>query len=142
MGDERRRGDGDFGTNGAPFKLETTDEMLTANAGLALFGEFIQGLGFTRWLAQEMPKPGSGRGYGADTYVTPLVLMLTEADGHSKTCAPSKATLLWAACCSGPHSPPLTRWVTGCAATQRVPVWPDCPALISGRSPPASGKRN
>jgi len=60
-----------------PFKLEATEEMLTANAGLALFGEFMRGLGLHRWLAQEMPKPGSGRGYEADTYVTPLALMLT-----------------------------------------------------------------
>ena len=60
-----------------PFKLEATDEMLTANAGLALFGDFVQGLGFSRWLAQEMPKPGSGRGYEASVYVKPLVLMLT-----------------------------------------------------------------
>lgn len=60
-----------------PFKLEATDEKLTANAGLALFGEFVRGLGLSRWLAQEMPKPGSGRGYAADAYVTPLVLMLT-----------------------------------------------------------------
>jgi hypothetical protein len=60
-----------------PFKLEATDEKLTANAGLALFGEFVRGLGFSRWLAQEMPKPRSGRGYAADAYVTPLVLMLT-----------------------------------------------------------------
>lgn len=60
-----------------PFKLESTEEMLTANAGLALFGEFVSGLGFSRWLEQEMPKPGSGRGYDAEAYVTPLVLMLT-----------------------------------------------------------------
>lgn len=60
-----------------PFKLEATEEMLTANAGLALFGEFVRGVGFSRWLAQEMPKPGSGRGYEADAYVFPLVLMLT-----------------------------------------------------------------
>ena len=60
-----------------PFKLEATEELLTANAGLALFGEFVRGLGFSRWLTQEMPKPGSGRGYGAETYVTALVLMLT-----------------------------------------------------------------
>lgn len=59
------------------FKLETTDELLTANAGLVLFGEFVCGLGFNRWLAQEMPKPGSGRGYAASAYVNPLVLMLT-----------------------------------------------------------------
>lgn len=59
------------------FKLEATEELLTANAGLALFGEFVSGLGLSRWLAQEMPKPGSGRGYAADAYVMPLVLMLT-----------------------------------------------------------------
>lgn len=58
------------------FKLEGTEEMLTANAGLALFGEFACGLGLKRWLEQEMPKPGSGRGFDAVAYVMPLVLML------------------------------------------------------------------
>jgi hypothetical protein len=28
-----------------PFKIEATDALLTANAGLALFGEFVHGLG-------------------------------------------------------------------------------------------------
>lgn len=59
-----------------PFKVEATEEMLTANAGLALSEEFMQGLGLHRWLAQEMPLPGSGRGYKAVAYVKPLVLML------------------------------------------------------------------
>ena len=59
-----------------PFKIEATEELLTANAGLALFGEFIRGLGLKRWLDTEMPKPGSRRGYAASAYVTPLVLML------------------------------------------------------------------
>lgn len=65
-----------------PFKIEATEELLTANAGLALFGEFTQGLGLHRWLSQEMPKPASGRGYEAVSYVTPLALMLT-AGGRS-----------------------------------------------------------
>lgn len=59
-----------------PFKVEATEELLTANAGLALFGEFTQGLGLHRWLTQEMPLPGSGRGYEAGAFVSPLVLML------------------------------------------------------------------
>ena len=70
-----------------PFKVvEATEELLAANAGLALFGEFaskrflhpldVRGLGFPRWLKQEMPKPGSGRGYIASFCVKPLVLML------------------------------------------------------------------
>jgi phage tail protein X len=52
-----------------PFKLGATSEALTANAGLALLGEFMQGLGLSRWLAEVMPKPGSGRGYTAEAYV-------------------------------------------------------------------------
>lgn len=59
-----------------PFRVEETDELLTANAGLTLFGEFVCGLGLERWLRQEMPKPGSGHGYHAAAYVTPLVLTL------------------------------------------------------------------
>ena len=59
-----------------PFKVEETDEILTANAGLTLFGEFVYGLGLERWLRQEMPKPGSGHGYHAAASVTPLVLTL------------------------------------------------------------------
>jgi len=60
-----------------PFKVAATEELLTANAGLVLFGEFVRGVGLGRWLGQEMPRPGSGRGYEAAAYVTPLVLMLT-----------------------------------------------------------------
>lgn len=57
-----------------PFKVEATEELLTANAGLALFGEFTQGLGLHRWLAQEMPLPGSWCGYEACAFITPLML--------------------------------------------------------------------
>jgi hypothetical protein len=60
-----------------PFKLEATEELLTSNAGLALFGEFIRGQGFNHWVKKEMPEPGSGRGYEANSYLSPLVLMLT-----------------------------------------------------------------
>jgi hypothetical protein len=38
-----------------PFKVEATEERLTANAGLALFGEFIGGLGLKRWLPRRCP---------------------------------------------------------------------------------------
>lgn len=59
------------------FKLESTNDQLTANAGLALFGEFIRGQGFYRWIEATMPVPGSGRGYAASAYLSPLILMLT-----------------------------------------------------------------
>lgn len=60
-----------------PFKLAATEEPMTAQAGLVLQGEFIRGLGFHRWLEQEMPKPGSKRGYTAVQHVLPFILMLT-----------------------------------------------------------------
>jgi len=60
-----------------PFKLAATEEPMTAQLGLVLHGEFIQGLGVHRWLEQEMPKPGSKRGYGAIQHVLPFLLMLT-----------------------------------------------------------------
>ena len=43
------------------FKLKATKEQLTASAGLALFGEFIRGQGFYRWIEATMPVPDSGR---------------------------------------------------------------------------------
>ena len=60
-----------------PFKLAATEEPMTAQSGLVLHGEFIQGLGVHRWLEREMPKPGSGHAYTAVQHVLPMVLMLT-----------------------------------------------------------------
>ena len=63
-----------------PFKLAATNESMTAQSGLILFGECIQGAGFHRWLGREMPKPASGHAYTAYTavqHVLPMVLMLT-----------------------------------------------------------------
>ncbi len=60
-----------------PFKVKATEERLTTNAGLALFGEFVRGLGLDRWLATEMPRPGSALGRAANAFVTPRVLVLT-----------------------------------------------------------------
>jgi len=59
-----------------PFKLEKTKETLTSNSGLILFGEFVHGLGLQDLVDNYMPKPGSNSGFGAWTYVYPLLLML------------------------------------------------------------------
>ena len=59
-----------------PFKLEKTKERITANAGLALLGEFCEGIGFGKLLDKKLPKPGSAVGYTPGAYVTPLILML------------------------------------------------------------------
>jgi hypothetical protein len=59
-----------------PFKLETTRDMITPHAGLALLGEFAVGLGLNKALDRHLPEPGSGAGYLASEHVFPLVLML------------------------------------------------------------------
>jgi len=59
-----------------PFKLETTRDMITPHAGLALLGEFAVGLGLNKALDRHVPGPGSGAGYMASEHVFPLVLML------------------------------------------------------------------
>jgi hypothetical protein len=59
-----------------PFKLETTRDMITSHAGLALLGEFAVGVGLNKSLDRHLPEPGSGAGYLASEHVFPLVLML------------------------------------------------------------------
>ena len=59
-----------------PFKLGITNDKITAHAGLALFGEFIHGLGVERILSRGLPAPGSGVGYQPEAFVMPLLLML------------------------------------------------------------------
>lgn len=63
--------------NVLPFKLQATCELLTANAGLSVLGEFIRAVGVPRWVSQCLPAPGSARGYAPQDYVTPLLLMLS-----------------------------------------------------------------
>jgi len=59
-----------------PFKLERTDEAVTSRSGLALFSGFMEALGVREQIERYLPKPGSGRGYGAWEYAKPLALML------------------------------------------------------------------
>ena len=59
-----------------PFKLERTDETLTAHGGLALLAEFNHGLGICGLTDRYLPSPGSNRGYAPSVFVDRLLLML------------------------------------------------------------------
>jgi hypothetical protein len=59
-----------------PFKLAMTNDTLTAQAGLALFGEFCAAHKLPELIDATMPAPGSGRGYRPSRFVLPLLLML------------------------------------------------------------------
>ncbi|MHC4141522.1 MAG: transposase, partial [Planctomycetota bacterium] len=59
-----------------PFKLELTNEKLTAHAGLAVAHEFHLGLGLDGLLDEHLPRAGSNRGYRPSEVILPLALML------------------------------------------------------------------
>lgn len=59
-----------------PFKLEITEEKLTAHAGLANFGEFVHATGILTEVDKVLRGPRSGAGYMPSQYVEPLMLML------------------------------------------------------------------
>jgi len=58
------------------FKLASTEENLTAHAGLALFGEFCAAMKLSNQINRYLPLPGSAKGFMPSVYVQPLVLML------------------------------------------------------------------
>lgn len=64
------------------FKLERTEETLTAHGGLALLAEFNHGLGVCGLTDRYLPGPGSNRGYAPSVFVDRLILML-QAGGQS-----------------------------------------------------------
>ena len=59
-----------------PFKLEITNDLLTSQGGLCLFGEYALGTGVLKALDNHLPAPGSSVGYKASEYIFPLLLML------------------------------------------------------------------
>ena len=64
------------------FKLESTEEQLTAQAGLALFGEFWEGRKLSELINRELPAPGSAVGFKPDVYARSIIMMLN-AGGRS-----------------------------------------------------------
>lgn len=59
-----------------PFKLERTEEKVTARSGLALYAELMKGIGLEELVDRYMPRPGSGRGFKAISYIGPVSMML------------------------------------------------------------------
>ena len=58
------------------FKIEKTNEELTAHGGLAFLAEYNHGLGLRTLSDRHLPGPGSNRGYAASAFVDSLVLLL------------------------------------------------------------------
>ena len=59
-----------------PFKLDSTQDTMTAQAGLVLFGEYLHAMGLPGCLDRELPGPAHRLGYQPSAYGVSLVLML------------------------------------------------------------------
>ena len=59
-----------------PFKIVAAGEPLIARSGLLLPYEMAKALKLPKVIDQELPRPGSGRGYKPSQFVMPLILML------------------------------------------------------------------
>jgi len=58
------------------FKLEFSEtERITPYAGLCLYGEMYRALGIDKEVERFLPRPKSGAGYSANTYIHPLTMM-------------------------------------------------------------------
>ena len=59
-----------------PFKLERAEGRITARSGLVLYGEFMKAMGVEALVDRHIPRPGSGRGFGAASYIKALSMAL------------------------------------------------------------------
>ena len=57
------------------FKLEYGEEEITPYGGLGLYGEMFKAIGVDKEIERTFPEPGSGKGFKAKEYITPLILM-------------------------------------------------------------------
>lgn len=58
------------------YKLESTNDLLTSNAGLLSLGHLIEHIGLINRIDTLFPKPGSNRGYVASSFALPLIYNL------------------------------------------------------------------
>jgi len=58
------------------FKLASTDEKLTPRAGVAVFGEYLKGMGLENFCNTDLPFTTHHKAYNPFTFIYPLILML------------------------------------------------------------------
>ncbi len=61
-----------------PYKLSTTNDLLTSRAGLITIAQLMHSIGFTDLVDQHFPAPGSNRGFKPSVFVNAMMLMLHE----------------------------------------------------------------
>lgn len=61
-----------------PYKLETTNDILTSRGGLTILAQVMSQLNLSNLINRHFPRPGSNRGYRASDYVNTFIMMLNE----------------------------------------------------------------
>lgn len=65
-----------------PYKLDTTNDLLTSRAGLLATAQFMEFLSLSERIDQHFPQPGSNRGYKPSKVIKTLILMQHEGSYH------------------------------------------------------------
>ena len=58
------------------FTLESTNEKLTPRTGVAVFGEYLKGMGFENLCNTHIPNSSHHKAYNPFEFIYPLILML------------------------------------------------------------------
>ena len=65
-----------------PYKLDTTNDLLTSRAGLLTIAELMDSLNLSERIDQHFPLPKSNRGYRPSEFIKTLILMQHEGSFH------------------------------------------------------------
>ena len=65
-----------------PYKLDTTNDLLTSRAGLICIAQVMEQLNLAELVDLHFPKPGSNRGYKPSVLMQTLILMQHEGSFH------------------------------------------------------------
>jgi len=65
-----------------PYKLDTTNDLLTSRAGLLAIAQLMDSLSLAERIDQHFPQPKSNRGYKPSEFIKTLILMHHEGSFH------------------------------------------------------------
>ena len=65
-----------------PFKVEKTEELITANAGLRIYLELYRSAKINRDVRDIFSKPGSEKGFHATVYVVSIVMLFLSGGNY------------------------------------------------------------
>lgn len=65
-----------------PYKLDTTNDLLTSRAGLLAIAQLMESLNLAERIDQHFPLPHSNRGYKPSEFIKTFILMQHEGSLH------------------------------------------------------------